>query len=121
LDLEGDALTLRLLGDGERFLGEGEREMERRGERELRRGERERRRPGLRLGGDLLRGGDRLKRGGVLLRGGDLRPYPPLGGERRRKGGRGPLLLGDNGLRGGLGLLTFCGRVKRTAITFPSI
>lgn len=126
LDLEaaGEALTLRLFGEGERFLGEGERE----------RGERERRRIGLRLSrngdlrpgdlrpGDLLRGGERLGNlGGDLLRGGDLRPYPPLGGERRRKGGGPPLRLGEGPLRGGLGLFGLCGRVKRTESTLPSI
>jgi len=85
LDLErdfeaaGEADTLRLLGEGERFLGDGEREAERRaGERERRplTGLRLSRKGDLPRGGDLLppppRGGDLLKRGGVLLRGGDL-------------------------------------------------
>jgi len=81
LDLErdfeaaGEALTLRLLGEGERFLGEGERDPERRGERERRplTGLRLSRKGDLPRGGDLRRGGDLLKRGGLLLRGGDLR------------------------------------------------
>lgn len=81
LDAGGEALTLRLLGDGEGdlFLG-GERDAERdrrNGDLDLRGGDLDLgRRPGLRLSlnGDLLRPGD------------DLR-YPPRGEGARRRGG----------------------------------
>jgi len=79
LDAGGEALTLRLLGDGEGdlFLG-GERDAERdRRNDDLRGGDLDLgRRPGLRLSlnGDLLRPGD------------DLR-YPPRGEGARRRGG----------------------------------